>query len=116
MTLCEVDHVYVVAHPRAVRGRVVVTEDSEVRPLAHRHLVRGRVGVGVGVGVRARVRVGVRVRVRVSGCSGYAYLLDEGHEVVRDALRVLPDAARGVRPDRVEVAEQADVHLRPSEG
>jgi len=34
---------------------------------------------------------------------------DEGHQVVGDALRVLPDPAGGVGTDRVEVPQQSDV-------
>ena len=46
------------------------------------------------------------------------YLLDEGHEVAGDALRVLSDEAALVRAHRVEVSQQHDVPraVRPGEG
>lgn len=37
------------------------------------------------------------------------YLVDEGHEVVGDAVRVLSDAAAGVRAHGVEVAQDHHV-------
>ena len=37
---------------------------------------------------------------------------DEGHQIVRDAVRVLADPSAGVRADRVEVAQQGDVPAR----
>mmetsp|Transcript_18949 Transcript_18949/g.56197 ORF Transcript_18949/g.56197 Transcript_18949/m.56197 type:complete len:275 (-) Transcript_18949:557-1381(-) len=43
-------------------------------------------------------------------------LLQEGHQVVRDALRVLADAAGRVCADGVEVAKQGDVELRVGGG
>mmetsp|Transcript_8724 Transcript_8724/g.28822 ORF Transcript_8724/g.28822 Transcript_8724/m.28822 type:complete len:270 (+) Transcript_8724:809-1618(+) len=43
-------------------------------------------------------------------------LLQEGHQVVRDALRVLADAAGRVGADGVEVAKQGDVELRVGGG
>jgi len=43
-------------------------------------------------------------------------LSDEGHEVVRDPLRVLPDRPRRVRPDRVEVAQQGNPPARLGHG
>ena len=46
------------------------------------------------------------------------YLLDEGHEVVGDALGVLSDLPTLVRAHRVEVSQQHDVPraVRPGEG
>mmetsp|Transcript_19809 Transcript_19809/g.45638 ORF Transcript_19809/g.45638 Transcript_19809/m.45638 type:complete len:205 (-) Transcript_19809:150-764(-) len=45
-------------------------------------------------------------------CSlAHRHLLDIRHQIVRDALGVLPNPPRGMRSDRVEVAQQAHVEL-----
>ena len=59
IALGEVDHVDVVAHARAVGGRVVGAEDREMRPLTHRDLRSGQDRAEIA----PRLRVGLVARI-----------------------------------------------------
>jgi hypothetical protein len=84
-----------VALELAQRGEVALGEVDDVDVVAHaRAVVRGVVGAKDG-----------EVRPLADG-----HLLDERHQVVRDALGVLADASRGMCSHRVEVAQQAHLH------
>ena len=112
MALGQVDDVDIVTHARAVLGRVVRAEDRQGLALAHRHLTVGKAAPFGAVVVAGAAARGVLRRGRAgggAGVAGAASLLDEGHEVVGDALGILADEAALVRADRVEVAQQHDV-------
>lgn len=52
---------------------------------------------------------GVRLKVKVSGCSGYAYVLDFADEVLADEHRIEQDGAVVVVPESSRIALEGTV-------
>ena len=78
------------------RLQVTVSQVNHVDVVAHAGAVNGRVVVTEDVQVLAATHSNLR---------------DEGHQVVRDARRVLTDTAGLVRTNGVEVTQQSNVPL-----